>query len=518
MSRLDQFTVRQVLNAVRAGIRPGLAAPVVTSSAFAGGQGAFYTDYGLVASGALPIAKANPWVGIVKALWSPKHPLSPGGFNVAPKPTELNALVAQLDPFIHPTPEEAAELAAFRSKTWINPLRGAELQIFWYNPLESMYDARYGAEAVYPASDQGIVYGKSWVDAKPIIVGMPRLEAIFLKFPWDYPTNFWQAAWTNVVGKSKIIELARLAATDVSNADLDAAFRTTIAENVDAIIAETERLMNAKAKKDAKQGLLRTIATVAIGIMTAGAAGPLVGALATQAIKIPDQIAGAKAAADALKAQDAAKAAQDRAAAEADADAFYDKVPGPFQAKGYTSAVWHNLNFDQKIAVMQAISKGQELSPWPGVPLPVATVPTPAQGTQEQFPVIDQGSEAPTPPYNVYVEGELVGQAKDAEAAAAMALQFSSVGNRVEVVARQYYPGTKMMPKILSQVLGIRTADTIVTVPNESVDAVKAMSPDQVKGVLERAKETVGAAAPAKGGFPVWLLAIPVAVYAATKS
>lgn len=521
MSRLDTLTVRQVVNAVNAGARPGVPdlvfKPKFGFSKTAPLPGDLAQQFALVASGALQLDKAPAWITIWRLLGNRKHPMSrPDNPSFAPSGEDLKWLYDLLEPFRHPTPEEAAELAAVQSHAWMNHIRGAEQQVFTFEPFPkgALNDTQHGSESTY-TSPNGLVIGRTWADAKPFIIGLPRLEAIFLKFPWDYPAEYWQKAWTTVVGNAKIEELSKLAYSGVSDADLDGAFRTTIANNADAIIAETEHLMQSKAKSDAKRNLLRTIATIGISIMTAGIAGPLVAALGSQAMKIPDQIADAKAAADALKAQDASKAAQERDAAEQQANAFYAQYPGPFEKEGYTADVWKNLSFDEKVAVMKAISTGQKPVPPPGMivtPLPEIKPPSaPAPAPVVIGPPIPGSSPTPTVPtgYVAVVEGVPVGAFDKVDDAVTKAMTSSSPGDRVEVLFNGQTTG-----------LGIKTDHGIIQVPTSSEAQVRSMSPDQVHSMLASATAQAAATAtePApSGGFSKWLLAIP-ALYFAVKS
>jgi hypothetical protein len=221
-------------------------------------------------------------------------------------------------------------------------------------------------------------------------------------------------------------------------------------------------------------------------------------------IQARQQIMAKKAAAKEMeKVSKEEAAALEAQAAEAErqliaqVEAIYQDAKGVFEKAGYDADRWASMTLDQKQAAIEELAKAGE------------TVAGDAIGgagdAQDEF-VPPEGEAPPsalTGKYDLVVEGQTVATASTLEEITAKVESMTKPGDRFEVLFDGQSTGLK-----------IRTGSGVISVPASDVAQVRGLTTDQVKGVVSKAEEAAGAA---KAGFPVWLLAAPVVVYAATR-
>lgn len=259
-----------------------------------------------------------------------------------------------------------------------------------------------------------------------------------------------------------------------------------------------------------------------------------------------------------------AQVQQSEAELHRQADEIYSKYPEVFQSLGITPTRWHALSIDAKVAIIDALSRGElppgysyvseEEAAAAGATGAVAPqdgggAAQPPSGSAPASPtnwgsiasdVAQQcmiepwlcpkdspeylkwvGNQPPptgaeskyTSHYKTYVEGKLVGDSTSMAAAEEIARQLSSPGDRIEIMVEA--PGTRMAP--VSKGLKLRTASGLMDVPADVEQKVRAMSHEEAVALAQRAAGEASTGAPKAGFSWWWLLAIP-AVAVAAKS
>jgi len=219
----------------------------------------------------------------------------------------------------------------------------------------------------------------------------------------------------------------------------------------------------------------------------------------------------ASADADALNAQ-AAEIARQYAA---DVEVFYQENQKFMENAGYPRDKWDALSPEEKDAVIvklfgavdavgndviegtsdagETVESGVDWSQQPDI-----IEPGPS-GTQAP---IDTGGVT----YELVVEGKTVFTTeKGLDAITAVLGSYANSGDRFEILAGGRSTGLKVM-----------TAAGPISVPPDQEAGVRGATPDQMRGFVAQAETSAGVQKP-KGGFPVWLLAIPAAAIAVTR-
>lgn len=221
-----------------------------------------------------------------------------------------------------------------------------------------------------------------------------------------------------------------------------------------------------------------------------------------------------------------------------------------FAAAGIDDAAWGALTLEQKLAVIEKISKGQmpaspeatrEQAEAQGVPppptaaaptwqaaiknAPIAQAAQAAEGQQldepaaappgappeegpppeEEGPPSSTAEEAPKGRYELYVEGRKVSESGEVKGVIAAAEAEAKPGDRFEILLDGKSLGLK-----------IRTPGGAISVPADRDAKVRAMSHGDVRSMVARA--SANAEEGEKKGFPILALAIPAALIAATAA
>jgi hypothetical protein len=222
---------------------------------------------------------------------------------------------------------------------------------------------------------------------------------------------------------------------------------------------------------------------------------------------------------------------------KADLDKTYSENTGVFEAAGITRDKWDALSFDEKLAVIEKINKGempatpdvtQEAADQAGVEPPEGyvdswkesdwetglhqtsiytafqdaykTVPDEPGSAADGGPPIaaNGGPAAPQGSYELYVEGQKVATGTTLDEMTKAIERSTKVGDRFIVSFNGRSLGLK-----------IRTPGGVVSVPPDQAAKVIAMSPAETQAILARAEE---AAKGGGGGGSLWWIAIPAAV------
>jgi hypothetical protein len=238
-----------------------------------------------------------------------------------------------------------------------------------------------------------------------------------------------------------------------------------------------------------------------------GGASMAVPALIQARTQIQKQKAAAKEMEKVSKEEAAALEAQ---AAEAErqllaqVEEIYQGARQVFEQAGYDADRWASMTLDQKQAAIEALAKAGEAAASDAVS-GAADAQDTAVGAPWDAPIIrpPHPSDAPVGKYDLVVEGQTVATAPTMGEITAKIESMTKPGDRFEVLFGGQSTGLK-----------IRTGSGVISVPASDVAKVRGLTTDEVKGVVSRAEESASAK---KGGFPIWLLAAPVAIYAATR-
>jgi hypothetical protein len=187
-------------------------------------------------------------------------------------------------------------------------------------------------------------------------------------------------------------------------------------------------------------------------------------------------------------------AAEKEIADMAAADAAYQENWEAMTKAKYTPERWATMTLIEKQDALKA----------------VLTAPAPTDGTApDTTPAPTDGGEAPQAPIDtggmiseLVVEGKSVfSTGKGLDFLMTALGSYVTPGDRFEILVNGKSTGLKVM-----------TAAGPISVPAEQEAQVRGATPEQMRNLVAKAAE-----AGKQGGFPVWLLAAPVAIYAATR-
>lgn len=224
-------------------------------------------------------------------------------------------------------------------------------------------------------------------------------------------------------------------------------------------------------------------------------------------------------------------AAQERQVG-ADLDRLYSENTELFISAGISRADWDKLSIEQKLAVIEKINRGEMPASQPaaeagaaeqGVPPPtqsqdwmdaIETSPIgqafrdAAQTVPEEGAPEKREAEAPAAPsgkYELFVEGKKVSESPSMEGLTSAIEEYTKNGDRFMVALDGKPLGLK-----------IRVPGGVISIPAGQVQQVLAMSAEEVQAMVARGSTAAGKGG--GGGFPIWVLAIPAAVFIAAKS
>lgn len=208
-------------------------------------------------------------------------------------------------------------------------------------------------------------------------------------------------------------------------------------------------------------------------------------------------------------ALDAEIAREEKLTAES-AEKTYSENEQAFTDSGYPRARWEALSLDEKVNLIVSFANavdglppGEPTPTPPGEPTPTPPgepTPTPPEGA----PPEGEAPKAPVGKYDLVIERQGVATANTSDEIFSKAESMTKPGDRFEIWFNGKSTGLK-----------IRTGVGVISVPADQEAKVRALTPDQVKDLLARSEEAAKVEKP--GGFPVWLLAAPVVIYAATR-
>lgn len=322
-------------------------------------------------------------------------------------------------------------------------------------------------------------------------------------------------------------------------------------ENVRQKVSDVhKKVVKAQKKVFVKYGSTILLVAGAVLAPFTGGLSLAASAVLTAGLEVYKKKEAARAALRAGKAEAnamAAEVAQQESSVNAQADAVYNGNTEVFTSIGITPTKWASLSLEAKLAIIDALSKGQlppgysfvseEEAAAAGVvgaqagggavPTPVAYPPAPP-AYQPAPPAYYGGGGGGSPQYygggatpydGGYSEGgegegeeegvsegpvEVVINGKSIKVAsaddAASVAQNTSVGDRVEIFVNGQSTGLKL-----------KTSGGLIDVPADAAAKVRAMSQEDAVGLANRASAAAGG-----GKFSMWwLLAVPAALLAA---
>jgi hypothetical protein len=304
---------------------------------------------------------------------------------------------------------------------------------------------------------------------------------------------------------SKIVEAPKNIATVVSNAakTITADPKRAVSRGLAPFTGGASLLLDPKFRKKTAE-YAKTYGPMALtvgGIVAApftGGATLAIPALVQGYMAVQQKKREAKAAAAANQATAASlnsQASQMEAQNTADIDAFYNQNQGIFTNAGYPPNVWSAMSTDQKYAALNKLQGAAEA---------VGNDMADAAGSTQAPP--DQAapsSQSPAGTYDLIVEGQKVASAGNLNDLAPQIESLTKPGDRFEILFNGQSTGLKL-----------RSTAGVISVPADQEAQVRAMSPDQVKAVVSKSEATAGQS---KGGFPLWILAVPAAAFVATR-
>jgi len=225
------------------------------------------------------------------------------------------------------------------------------------------------------------------------------------------------------------------------------------------------------------------------------------------------ELKAAEKAGKAEAAQMAAQVAEQEADLNRQADEVYNSAQGTFAAIGLTPSAWATLSIDEKIRVIESLSKGQVPSGYQILPEVIdqaqaqgQTITDPSQvtgfasGPGSQAPTPEE-IEAPVGTYELYVEGQKVAQAASIQEITSAIESKTSPGDRFEVFVNGKSTGLK-----------IRIPGGAMSVPPEQEAQVRGASRAEIRALVSKAKAETETT-----GFPWWLIGVPIVAIAAAS-
>lgn len=212
-------------------------------------------------------------------------------------------------------------------------------------------------------------------------------------------------------------------------------------------------------------------------------------------------------AAEAQAAQEAV--AQQEQQAVIEIDTFYNENAAIFAQAGYPPEVWATMTVDEKYATLNKLQGAAEAvgsDVAAGYETAAASGGPTYQGSLERDRPDSLGPVSTGEArFSISINGARIGASPSVlEQAMSTAESQTSNGDKVEIFDRGASLG-----------LWVKTSSGLIKVPADQMANVKAMSAEQSRALVAQAEEKAGGVK--SGGFPFWILAVPVVAYAASK-